>query len=41
MKYRYYLSAIQCDRIYSNFIKSFDLRSGRCWRKNTNIIYNR
>ena len=25
MKYRYYLSAVQCNRLYCNFIKSCDL----------------
>lgn len=25
MKYRYYLNAIQCNRLYSNFMKSCDL----------------
>lgn len=25
MKYKYYLSAIQCNRLYSNFIKSCNL----------------
>lgn len=31
MKYKYFLSALQCNRVYSNFIKNCGLRNRSGW----------